>query len=84
MTELDPGVPLLLCALLQKLWGSYRGTPRLSKPEIDRAAETVLDERRELLATLWDDCDVELRADLGALAATEINPRRTSPSASPL
>ena len=66
------GVPLLLCALLQKLWGSYRGTPRLSKPEIDRAAETVLDERHELLAALWDDCDVELRADLGALATTEI------------
>lgn len=66
------GVPLLLCALLQKLWGSYRGTPRLSKPEIDRAAESVLDERHELLAALWDDCDVELRADLGALAAAEI------------
>ena len=66
------GVPLLVCALLQKLWEQYRATPRLSKPEIDRAAGAVLGERRELLAELWDDCDVELRADLGALAAADI------------
>ena len=66
------GVPLLVCALLQKLWEQYRGTPRLSKLEIDRAAGAVLGERRELLAELWDDCDVELRADLGALAAADI------------
>ena len=66
------GVPLLVCALLQKLWEQYRATPRLSKPEIDRAAGAVLGERREPLAELWDDCDVELRADLGALAAADI------------
>ena len=66
------GVPLLVCALLQKLWEQYRATPRLSKSEIDRAAGAVLGERRELLAELWDDCDVELRADLGALAAADI------------
>ena len=46
------GVPLLVCALLQKLWEQYRATPRLSKPEIDRAAGAVLGERRELLAEL--------------------------------
>ena len=62
------GVPLLVCALLQRLWEQSREALRLSKPEIDRAAETILNERNELLATLWDDCDVELRADLGALA----------------
>ena len=66
------GVPLLVCALLQKLWEQYRGTSRLSKPEIDRAAGAVLVERHDLLAELWDDCDVELRADLGALAAADI------------
>ena len=66
------GVPLLACSLLQKLWEQYRGMPRLSKPEIDRAAGAVLGERHELLAELWDDCDVELRADLGALAAADI------------
>ena len=65
------GVPLLVCALLQRLWEQARESPLLTKPDIDRAAETVLNERHELLATLWDDCDVELRADLGALADTD-------------
>ena len=66
------GVPLLVCALLQQLWEQSREAPRLSKPDVDCAAETVLNGRSELLATLWDDCDVELRADLGALAAEGI------------
>ena len=66
------GVPLLVCALLQKVWERYRGVPRISKLEIDRVAEELWGERRELLAELWDDCGVELRADLGALAATDI------------
>ena len=68
------GVPLLVCALLQKLWEQYQETrtSRLSKPEIDRAAGAVLEERHELLAELWDDCDGELRADLGALVSADI------------
>ena len=48
------GVPLLVCALLQKLWEQYRGTPRLSKPEIDRAAGAVLARLRQL-GPLGDD-----------------------------
>lgn len=32
----------------------------------------MLGERHELLAELWDDCDGELRADLGALADADI------------
>ena len=65
------GAPLLVCALLQKLW-EHRGAPQLSNPEIGRVAEALFGERRELLAELWDDCGVELRADLGALVAAEI------------
>ena len=65
------GVPLLVCALLQELWEKYRGAA-LSKLEIDRTAEEVLIGRREILADLWDDCDVELRADLGTLARADI------------
>ena len=64
-------VPLLVCALLQRLWDEHRGQ-RLSKPAIDHAAEAVLGGRRQLLDALWDDCDSELRADLGALSADEI------------
>ena len=65
------GVPLLVCALLQELWEKYRGAA-LSKLEIDRTAEEVLIGRREILADLWDDYDVELRADLGTLAGADI------------
>ena len=65
------GVPLLLCALLQRLWAEHRGE-RLAKPEIDRAAEKLLAERRQLLDALWDDCDGELHADLGVLGDQDI------------
>ena len=65
------GVPLLVCALLRELWEEHRGT-QISKPEIDQTAEAVLNERREVLAELWDDCDIELRADLGTLTDGDI------------
>ena len=67
------GVPLLVCALLGRLWNVHDETPRLSKPDIDQAAEAVLDEQRELLGALWEDCDVELRADLATLAAADVS-----------
>ena len=56
----------LVCTLLQRLWEEPPGT-RLSKSEIDRTAEEVLAGPGQLLAALWDDCDDELRADLGIL-----------------
>ena len=65
------GVPLLVCVLLQELWEKHQGVA-LSKPEIDYTAEAVLNERREVLAELWDDCDIELRTDLGTLADGDI------------
>ena len=45
---------------------------RLSKPSIDAVGDGVLAERRQLLAALWDDCDDELRADLGMLCEGEL------------
>ena len=65
------GVPVLVCALLRKLWEEHRGV-RLSKPEIDRAGETLLDGPRDLLEALWDECDIELRNDLGKLAGADM------------
>ena len=67
------GVPLLVCALLGRLYNVRGETSRLSKQDIDQAAEAVLDEHRELLGALWDDCDVELRADLATLAAADVS-----------
>ena len=66
------GVPVLVCALLQVLWEARHGRTQLSKSDIDEAAETLLIGPRESLSALWNDCDDELRADLGALATTGI------------
>ena len=66
------GVPVLVCALLQELWEIHHGRTQLSKPEIDEAAATILNGPRESLSALWDDCDDELRADLGTLASDDI------------
>ena len=71
VTNWTGGVPLLLCALLQRLWAEHRDA-HLSKPEIDEAAEKLLAERRQLLDALWDDCDGELHADLGVLSDQDI------------
>ena len=67
------GVPLLVCALLGRLWSVRGQTSSLSKREIDQAADAVLDEQRVLLGALWDDCDVELREDLTTLAGTGVS-----------
>ena len=52
--------------------GDRQGRTQLSKPEIDEAAVTILNGPRESLSALWDDCDDELRADLGTLASVPI------------
>ena len=65
------GVPVLVCALLRELWEKHRGA-RVSKPQVDEAAENILAERRESLDVLWDDCEIDLHADLGALADADI------------
>ena len=65
------GVPVLVSALLQRLWYEHRGQ-RLSKPAIDQAAEAVLRYRRRLIDALWVDCNGKLRDDLGALTDGDI------------
>ena len=62
------GVPLLMVALLRRLCEAHHEASSLSKPDVDEAVEAMLDDQRDLLAALWEDCDVELRADLAALA----------------
>lgn len=71
ITNWTGGVPVLLCALLQRLWEEHRGA-HLSKPEIDQAAEAQLTGRFHLLDALWDDCDDKLKADLVRLCDGEI------------
>ena len=66
------GVPLLVCALLRQLWDSPAKTSRLCRQDIDHAAEAVLREEPDLFEALWDDCDIELRADLATLADADM------------
>ena len=65
------GVPVLVCALLQSLWDEHQGAS-LSKQMIDRAAGKLLHDPSELIGPLWDDCDHELRSDLGTLSKGDI------------
>ena len=65
------GVPVLVCALLQRLSEEHAGT-LLAKWEIDQAGAEVEAERGQLLAALWDDCNDELRADLGILSDGDV------------
>ena len=66
------GVPLLVSALLRRLWDSATQSPRISKQDIDLAAEALLREEPDVFGALWDDCDIELRADLATLADADI------------
>lgn len=65
------GVPVLVCALLGLLWQEHRGT-RLSKQIVDQAAARLLRDPSGLLGPIWEDCDLELRSDLGALNENDI------------
>lgn len=65
------GVPVLLCALLRRLWADHSGAP-LSKPAVDQAAESMLTESRQLLDALWADCDDELRLRIGTLSGGDL------------
>jgi len=62
------GVPLLVSALLRRLWDGFAPSTGISQQDIDRAAEALLDEEPDLFGALWDDCDFDLRADLATLA----------------
>ena len=66
------GVPLLVAALLGRLWDSAAENTAISKQDIDRATEALLREGPDLFGALWDDCDIELRADLANLADADI------------
>jgi hypothetical protein len=65
------GVPILAIALLGKLAERADPPSSCTKNEVDAIASAMLDERRQLLAEIWEDCDVSLRSDLAVLAAKE-------------
>jgi len=66
------GVPVLAAAFLQSLYDSMEPGESAGVEEVDRIAATVLDQRRELLHALWEDCPAELKADLADLSARDL------------
>jgi hypothetical protein len=65
------GVPILAIALLGGLAESTSDGKICTKNEVDAIAGVMLEERRQLLAEIWEDCDVDLRGDLAVLASKE-------------
>ena len=66
------GVPVLAAALAERLLDEGFEGVLLSKSHADRIAREMAEERRELLAALWDECQMEIRSDLVALADGDI------------
>ena len=62
------GVPVLAVALAGRLLANAPQGALLSKQHVDNVAKTLVEDRRELLAALWDDCPIELQSVLAALA----------------
>lgn len=65
------GVPVLAASLLERLATVARSGSGISKPDVDKTAEDMLEQPPTHLEELWDDCDFELRGDVAALAAKE-------------
>jgi len=61
------GIPVLATALLHHAFEAASDGTTLSKPDIDQAASVVADERRDVIADLWDDCTADIQTDLADL-----------------
>ncbi len=75
------GVPVLAAAMADKLFTEASDGVTISKPDVDHAAETMAEERRDLLTDLWEDYPIEFQSDLvsladGELARTEVPDNR--------
>lgn len=61
------GIPVLAAALLYEAFESASDGTTLSKPDIDQAALIVAEERRDVIADLWDDCTADIQTELADL-----------------
>jgi hypothetical protein len=62
------GVPVLAAAILEEVANNSSAGSTVSKADIDRVAEGILANPPSYLQDLWDDCSLELRSDVEALA----------------
>jgi hypothetical protein len=76
------GIPVLAAALLHLVYESARDGSTVSKSDIDGFAVTIAEERRDVIADLWDDCTSEIQAELADLQSrrelplSEVNEER--------
>jgi hypothetical protein len=61
------GIPVLAAGLMYVAYESTHDNSSLSKSEIDGFATTLAEERRDVIADLWDDCTAEIQAELADL-----------------
>ena len=66
------GVPVLAAALAERFVAGTSQAGLLRKSNVDQIGEDLIEKRRELLAALWDDCSIELRSDLAAVANRDV------------
>ena len=66
------GVPVLATALADQLLARTSAAGLLTKSNVDQIGDDLVEERRDLLAALWDDCSIELRSDLVAVANGDV------------
>jgi len=55
------GIPTLVMLLLNGLFEQVQNGRTIGKPEVDRVAHSVATEYRDIIASLWDDCDNSLK-----------------------
>jgi hypothetical protein len=66
------GAPLLVSALLQDLFDGTTDGGTIDNSHVNSVAENALQNHRDLISDLWDDCSPDLQADLADLAAGEV------------
>ena len=74
------GVPTLSAALAERLYSEVGDEITVSKTHVDSFATEISSNRRELLATLWDDCHIDVQSDLTALTKQDIPLSEMPPS----
>ena len=67
------GVPILATTLAERLLSEAPENKSLSKSHVNTIAKETAEEKRDLLAALWDDCSSELRSNLAALSKDDIS-----------
>ena len=73
ITNWTGGVPILAAALASRLLEDAPTGALLSKQHVDSVAKAILEELRELLAALWDDCTIDIQSLLAELANEELS-----------